>query len=392
MIFIPSWYPVFNSKGGNYFVTLLKLHKDYYPDTVMLYVHLETLPSIWNKLLSLLLKFKILRILFFNFQKKFLKIEKDANGDIMVFAYTPFSHENQNYYYIHLFMCYDFLYRTHLNHIKQISAQSVEYAGLLAFHLRKKYGDIQYTITEHNYFTSGRFTTKMWPSIRSAFKNAETVYFCSNDKQRQVLATGVEIIRANRRINYNYVPETQKIIRPYIRGNKLNIITVASASHFKDLDILVSTLEQLSYLAIDFCFTLVGFDSWGNSGKYLPLERLKKLGSKITLIGMLSNEDLICELEKNQLFLLTSIAEGMPVSVLEAMELGLICVATQHGGSEEVVINGIHGFINNVGDLDGLVNSILKVFEGKFTHVPELNKRRAQYFCSSHKYAERTFL
>lgn len=48
--------------------------------------------------------------------------------------------------------------------------------------------------------------------------------------------------------------------------------------------------------------------------------------------------------------MLTSIAEGLPVSVLEAMASGLYVVATRHGGTEDIINNKEIGTVVNLQD------------------------------------------
>ena len=56
--------------------------------------------------------------------------------------------------------------------------------------------------------------------------------------------------------------------------------------------------------------------------------------------------------------LLTSRYEGMPLCVLEAMRAGLPVVATDVCGMNEIVKNGVTGYLYDLYDVDEAVNCI----------------------------------
>lgn len=59
--------------------------------------------------------------------------------------------------------------------------------------------------------------------------------------------------------------------------------------------------------------------------------------------------------------LLTSISEGIPLSLIEAMAAGLAVVATRVGGVPEVVLDGETGLLSPAGDDDGLAGQVLRL-------------------------------
>jgi glycosyltransferase involved in cell wall biosynthesis len=60
--------------------------------------------------------------------------------------------------------------------------------------------------------------------------------------------------------------------------------------------------------------------------------------------------DVSARLAAAQVFLLTSKWEGFPRSILEAMRAGLPVVATDVGGVQESVVDGVTGFVIPRGD------------------------------------------
>ena len=57
-------------------------------------------------------------------------------------------------------------------------------------------------------------------------------------------------------------------------------------------------------------------------------------------------------------FVLPSYSEGMPLTVLEAMEAGIPVIATDVGGIPEAVVNGETGYLFSPGDVDAFAGSI----------------------------------
>lgn len=57
-------------------------------------------------------------------------------------------------------------------------------------------------------------------------------------------------------------------------------------------------------------------------------------------------------------FVLTSLSEGLPLALLEAMGCGCPVVATRVGGVPEVVCDGVSGLLSEPGDVPGIARSI----------------------------------
>lgn len=63
--------------------------------------------------------------------------------------------------------------------------------------------------------------------------------------------------------------------------------------------------------------------------------------------GNIKNSDLMRIYVNNQfdLFVNVSISEGIPVSIMEALSFGIPCVATNVGGTNEIVTHGYNGWL-----------------------------------------------
>lgn len=88
-------------------------------------------------------------------------------------------------------------------------------------------------------------------------------------------------------------------------------------------------------------------------------KRAEELGiaGNVRILGWVSGGDKARLLEQASIYTLPSYAEGLPVSVLEAMSAGLPIVSTPVGGIPEAVGNGVEGLLVTPGDIDALASA-----------------------------------
>jgi colanic acid/amylovoran biosynthesis glycosyltransferase len=86
------------------------------------------------------------------------------------------------------------------------------------------------------------------------------------------------------------------------------------------------------------------------------------LGKHVRLSGALAHADVSRRLAAADALLQTSLAEGIPNAVLEAMACGLPVVTTDVGAVEEVVTDGVEGFVVAPRDPAGLSAALLRLW------------------------------
>jgi glycosyltransferase involved in cell wall biosynthesis len=83
------------------------------------------------------------------------------------------------------------------------------------------------------------------------------------------------------------------------------------------------------------------------------------LGHRITFLGALADTPQF--MSQLDIFVLSSLNEGLPLVILEAMAAGLPIVATRAGGVEEAAIDGHNAFLSEPGDSNGLAEAMLRM-------------------------------
>jgi glycosyltransferase involved in cell wall biosynthesis len=78
----------------------------------------------------------------------------------------------------------------------------------------------------------------------------------------------------------------------------------------------------------------------------------------VTFHGMLQHRRALEVLSSSDIYLLTSLSEGLPTSLIEAMALGTVVVATSVGGVPEVVRNGANGLLTPPGLPEQMAQSV----------------------------------
>lgn len=157
---------------------------------------------------------------------------------------------------------------------------------------------------------------------------------------------------------------------------KPNILWVRSFHSIYNPTLAIRVLHTLSSAYSDITLTMVGPDKDGS------LEECKKLATelgvknKITYTGRLSVKEWVALSVKHDVFINTTNFDNLPVSVIEAMALGMPVVSTNVGGLPYLVNNNTDGILVKPNDEAAFVQSIEKLLrEPLFTRKLSENAR-----------------
>ncbi len=141
---------------------------------------------------------------------------------------------------------------------------------------------------------------------------------------------------------------------------KVKILFIGRLIPRKGLQYVIEALPKIKELAKkEFEIEVVGT---GDFRKNLDqLASKLKVGEYLKYVGLVDYVDLHKSYQYADVFVLTSLSEGMPCVMLEAMGCGLPIVATKVIGNEELVHEGENGFLVEVGDKDKLAASLAKL-------------------------------
>jgi glycosyltransferase involved in cell wall biosynthesis len=139
----------------------------------------------------------------------------------------------------------------------------------------------------------------------------------------------------------------------------LVLMQIARLDYLKDHATAIRTVERVARQRPHVRLILVG--EGPERAKIETLVREKRLGANVRLLGQ--RTDIGRLLPAADLFLLTSISEGIPLTVIEAMAAGLAVVATRVGGVPEVVEDGRTGLLAPSGDDTALAAAVLQLAE-----------------------------
>ncbi len=134
------------------------------------------------------------------------------------------------------------------------------------------------------------------------------------------------------------------------------IVSVGRLVSWKGFKGLINAVADIP----DVCLVIIG-----EGPERANLEKLikeKNLNEKVRLVGLQSRDAVFSYLKSSDLFVLNSSYEGLPHIVLEAMSALVPVIATDTGGTGELVKNGVNGLLiqpGNHADLKDAVNRLM---------------------------------
>jgi glycosyltransferase involved in cell wall biosynthesis len=143
-------------------------------------------------------------------------------------------------------------------------------------------------------------------------------------------------------------------------AKEVRILFVSRLIRRKGLQFLIDAMAEVrTHVTSPLVVHVIG----DGPDKELFVKQIEALGlsDMFRFYGYVHHEQLPEYYLDADLFVLPSLAEGMPNVVLEAMGSGLPIVATQVPGSEELVHDGENGFLVKPGDAEVLGRALITV-------------------------------
>ena len=204
------------------------------------------------------------------------------------------------------------------------------------------------------------------PFIRAIWKNAAAVVSCSEGLRDLAHATDTNV-------NIDIIPDgldpdsfepTQREAHPKV----VRCLSIGRLIPRKGFQFLIRALPQiLDKVKHKFEIEIVG------DGPYEEeLTRIAKhlnVNAYIHFTGAVEYSELPQKYCNADVFILPSLAEGMPLVVLEAMGTGLPIIASRVQGIDELVVDGVNGALFAPGDVDGLADCIIKLIDAGQTRL-----------------------
>lgn len=175
-----------------------------------------------------------------------------------------------------------------------------------------------------------------------------------NHERLQVIYDGVNLDRTK--------VERSENIRELFDLNKNDILLGNIANHAKAKD-LGTLVKMMNYLVNTMNVKNVHLVQIGDFSKLTEdLKcRIKELGlgSYFTLSGFQPHAlDFISQFD---IYVMSSVREGLPITIFESFYKGTPVVSTNAGGIPEAIQDGVNGFTVKVGDYQGLAEKVIKL-------------------------------
>jgi len=259
----------------------------------------------------------------------------------------------QFFYFLEAVLAAEELHKNAIDHVHNhigdqsgtVTMLAASLAGIgysITFHGWPVFFDAKYSRIKEKVL-GARFTRSI-----SYFCRSQLMMFseCDDPTAFKVVHCGLSIAK------YAYRPPKQQIKR---------LFCAARLSPEKGLTFAIEALSLLRVKGYDLELRLAG---GGPSMVHLKtLTTQLGLADRVKFLGFLTEDQVIGELQISDLFVLPSFVEGVPVSAMEAMAVGIPVIATNIAGTSELIEDGKNGILIRPSDSQALANAVIRMIE-----------------------------
>lgn len=176
-----------------------------------------------------------------------------------------------------------------------------------------------------------------------------------------------------------YIPNTIILKNyPFLQREKISakLLWVRSFSKIYNPMLALQIVEKLNSLNIEVSLTMVGPEKDGS--KAICEQYALKNNLPVKFTGLLSKSEWIKLSTEHDLFINTTNFDNMPVSVIEAMALGMPIISTNVGGVGYIIEHGKNAMLVPPNTADKFVETIVSLLEHP-ENVHALSKNARKY-------------
>jgi colanic acid/amylovoran biosynthesis glycosyltransferase len=203
--------------------------------------------------------------------------------------------------------------------------------------------------------------------LAAVFARADLVHCVSGELASRAIALGLDpakvfvrawgVDTARFRPALGLDPRDEAVAQP----RPIRLVSVGRLHWVKGYEYALLALAQVRRAGIDVEYTIIGDGTERDRLPVLVAVRDLDLGGCVHLLGARPQEEVLETLRASDLFLVSSVSEGLSIATLEAMAVGLPVVVTDVGGMSEAVSDGVEGRVVPPRDPKALADAILEL-------------------------------
>ena len=270
-----------------------------------------------------------------------------------------------------------------------IYAYRFEYQSYVALLLRKKWGNKSKIVCRaHGYDLYEERNAFDYIPMRSVILNEADYVFPCSECGAEYLKNRYSVGKTC--VDVRYLGTTDHGEKDFVSGREtLSIVSCSYVLEVKRIDRIIDALSLIKDIPIE----------WIHYGDGVLLDEMRKYAGdklnsnvKVSFAGNIPNTELMHEYASRDfgVFLNVSSSEGLPVSIMEAMSFGIPSIATDVGGTKEIVDND-HGILlsKNAGS-EEIAEAIRTIYSMKKDDYIAL-RHRARAFWKDHFDADKNY-
>ncbi|MCQ2450664.1 MAG: glycosyltransferase [Clostridia bacterium] len=180
------------------------------------------------------------------------------------------------------------------------------------------------------------------PFQKYMISHFEKIYPCSNNGSKYLKS---KYPKYADRISTSYLAVTDNFLCSLPKKEDIfNIVSCSNVIPVKRVDLIIKALSRITDKKI--CWTHFGDGELLKDVK-VEAENILPENISVSFKGRIPNSEIYEYYNKNNvnLFINVSSSEGLPVSIMEAISFGIPVIATDVGGTNEIVIDGKNGYL-----------------------------------------------